>query len=458
MLSFEKKRLPVSSSLLGVVVAKKKSWCANWLEYVPGWFSWLGILSLMIYATTRMTTSTVGSKVEMLVIFSGYMAWLLYGQKLRKSKVFWLLIASVVIPLISWLTAHALHPQWAVSSPKILRLTYWFYFVPVALWLGGRTKNTLFIWGLALCGILLAPWLTGGGWSEWQRGLVGQRIDFDLHNAQHAAMLYGTGVLGLVSFSSRCFSFAQKGKWFVRFLWFTAFIICCLGVLVTQSRGVWLGLCGASLFFVSVLFWIFWKKIHFVKLTIILFVFVGLIALAMKSPLENIVHNRISSEDSTIIQLYNGNIDDIPYDTNIGIRVHSWIEACSWIKQRPLVGWGGKGRKLVIQQSKNFPDWVKKEFRHLHNSYLDTLVNFGMLGGSLFVGLLMWLVAKGKAAWKSGYLPGDMFIFFLGFLTFWLIINCFESYMFFSSGTFVFALLCGGVLTHIWKHDIERIK
>ncbi len=444
------------SPFLKFVYTQKERWCVNWLDSVPGWFSWLGILSLMIYATTRMTTATVGPKIELFVIYSGFIAWWIYGRNLRKSSIIWLLIASAIIPLLSWLTAHALHPQWAVSSPKIDRLTHWFIFIPIAFWFGGRTKNTLLILSLALCGILLAPWLTGGGWSEWQRGLLGRRIDFGLHNAQHAAMLYATCLLGLVSFCGRCFAFDQKGKWVVRLLWLVTFIICSLGSLVTQTRGVWLGLCGAGLFFVMFFFWSVWKKYHFYKLIIILFVVVGLIAF-MKSPLENIVQHRASVENSIMMQIYRGKVDDIPY-TSIGIRVHSTIEAWSWIKKRPLVGWGGKGRKLVIQESTKFPEWAKKRFRHLHNSYLDLLVNFGILGGILFIGILVWLVSKGKAAWKAGCLPGDVFVFFLVFLPFWLIINCFESYMFFSSGNFVFSLVCGGILTHIWKHDIESTK
>jgi O-antigen ligase len=206
-------------------------------------------------------------------------------------------------------------------------------------------------------------------------------------------------------------------------------------------------------------FKIFWRgpRKYFNKISIILLVVTILTIVSVGTPLKKIVTNRLAVEKTTVMKIFQGDASDLSY-SSAGIRVHYWIEAWSWIKQRPLVGWGGNGNRLVIKLSKEFPESVKKEYRHLHNSYLDLLVNFGALGGLLYLSLLAWLVVRGISAWKSGRMPGDVLIFFLSFLLFWSIINCFESYIFFSSGNFVFALICGGILTHIWKVDIENLK
>ena len=442
-----------------LICFKKEFWRTSWLDSIPAWFLYVGVLSLVAYALTGMTFDDIGHSSESVVVFSGFVAWLIYSRNLRKSSLLWLLLASVIIPLISWAAAHGHHPQWAESSPKIHRLTHWFTFIPIAFWLGGRTKNVFFIWSLALFGIFLAPWLTGGGWSEWKLGLMGQRIDFGLHNAQHAAMLYATGGLGLICFSRRIFASDNKGYWFKRFFWLLALIICCFGALVTQTRGIWLGMCGSGLFLVVFCFFLSWRRSQkkYFSIIIVFLVVVLLTVTLLETPLKKKIENRLSVENTEISMIFEGTVADIPY-SSVGVRIHTWIEAWSWIKQRPLVGWGGSGRKLVFEQSTNLPESLKKSFRHLHNSYLDLLVNFGLLGGGLLLSLLVWLIAKGTYAWRSGHLPGDVLIFFLSFLVFWLIVNCFESYMFFSSGSFVFALICGGVLTHIWKYDTEKIK
>lgn len=432
---------------------------AGWLEPLPLWLSGIGILALIVYATTRMTLSEIGKPAEAIFIYSGVAGWLVYGRQLRKSAVLWFLLASVAVPLISWELAHIHHPQLAESSTKVHRLIKWFIFIPVAFWLGGQTKKTFTIWGLALFGILLAPWLAGRGWAELKYGLMGNRVDFSLHNAQHAAMLYAVGVLGLISFSHRIFTLNNSGCWFKRLLWFLAFMASCFGVIVTQTRGIWLGLCGSSLLFIIFYFKIFWRgpQKSFYKSAIILLVLTILTFISIGTPLKKIVTNRLAVEDTAVMKVFQGEVSDLSY-SSVGVRVHTWLEAWSWIKQRPLVGWGGNGNRLVIEQSEEFPEWVKKEFRHLHNSYLDLLVNFGALGGLLYLSLLGWLVVRGIGVWKSGHMPGDVLIFFLSFLLFWLVINCFESYMFFSSGNFVFGLICGGILTHIWKVDTENLK
>ena len=432
---------------------------SNWLEHTPLWLSGIGALALAVYAMTRMTVSDIGKPAEAIFVYSGVACWLVCGRKLRKSTVLWLLLASIAVPLISWQLAHIHHPQLAESSTKVHRFIRWFFFIPVAFWLGGQTRKTLALWALALIGILSAPWLAGHGWAELRSGLMGHRVDFNLHNAQHAAMLYGVGILGLISFSHRIFTINTGAYWFKCSLWFLALTASCFGVIVTQTRGIWLGLCGSCLLLLVFYFGIFWKNSRKKTYTgaIILLIIAISISITIETPLKRIVINRLSMEDTDVVKVLKGDISNLPY-TSVGLRAHTWVEAWSWIKQRPLVGWGGNGNRLVIQQSKRFPNWKKKEYHHLHNSYLDLLVNFGALGGLFYFGLLGWLVMRGIGAWKSGHMPGDVLIFFLSFLLFWSIINCFESYIFFSSGNFVFALIAGGILTHIWAVDIETTK
>src|SRR5690554_3895869 len=89
---------------------------------------------------------------------------------------------------------------------------------------------------------------------EWQAAWAGQRVDFDIHNAQHASMFFGVLTLGLVIFAPRVIS--HKNGWrgvSIIAAWTIVSAFSVLGVLVTQTRAIWLGLLVALLVALSCL-------------------------------------------------------------------------------------------------------------------------------------------------------------------------------------------------------------
>ena len=139
----------------------------------------------------------------------------------------------------------------------------------------------------------------------------------------------------------------------------------------------------------------------------------------------------------------------MPY-TSAGIRLHTWQEAARWIAERPFVGWGGNGRSLIFDHSTHLPEQIKQRFGHLHNSYMDLLVNFGLLGLALLAALVYWLVSRSLRYHRAGLLPGGSLVFCLSFTAFFGVINLFESYLFYDSGHLVLAIVGGGLLTQLW--------
>ena len=111
---------------------------------------------------------------------------------------------------------------------------------------------------------------------------------------------------------------------------------------------------------------------------------------------------------------------------------------------------------MVIQQSSSLPDEIKaQDLSHLHNSFLDALVNFGILGLASVLALWIFMVRAAWRLWREGEIGDDMFIFYMSFLVLWFIINCFESYMQFASGHFVFGLISGGILSLAWRSKLK---
>lgn len=364
---------------------------------------------------------------------------------LRRSPVFWLLLAAALVPLASWGLSHLTHPQWADGSPKLDRVANWLMCIAIALALGGRTRNVLLLWFIALAGLMAAPWTTGAGFAEIARGLKGLRIDFDLHNAQHAAMYFGVAAIGLLALLPSLLKRSRR-NWLLVGLWFAGFCYVSLMVALTQTRAVWLGLLLA----IGVLCWLWLRHyLHGWQRWLPLLVLAAFLAALATSEL---VQKRANKDLDTIVSAFEGETSDVAFDSP-GVRLHSWVEASHWIVQRPLLGWGGKGRNLVIQQAEHFPDWLKQSTHHLHSSYIDTLVNFGAVGLMLLLAIWFWLL---RAVWRahgSQTLAPGMMQFFTAFMAYWLLVNAFESYMYFSSGIFIFGLVAGGVLSCLWRAE-----
>ena len=131
-----------------------------------------------------------------------------------------------------------------------------------------------------------------------------------------------------------------------------------------------------------------------------------------------------------------------------GIRFHSWAAAVDWIEQRPWLGWGKNGSAIAIQYSKQLPESMRARFRHLHSSYLDVLVQHGVAGLAVMLSLFGWLAYISVVSWRAGYMASDIFIFSGGFLVYWLIANMFESFMFYSTGRFLFNVVAVGIFVH----------
>ncbi|MCA1772112.1 MAG: O-antigen ligase family protein, partial [Halomonas sp.] len=135
-----------------------------------------------------------------------------------------------------------------------------FIFIAIAWFLGGSTRNTLLIWGLALLGWLIATFAYGNGLEEWWAGLNGKRAGLGYRNAQHGSMLFGAALLGLIAFTGR---FSRVQGRLVPWRMVTSLVligVCLVGVSIGQTRAVWLGLTFASC--VAGVLWLIWTLVR----------------------------------------------------------------------------------------------------------------------------------------------------------------------------------------------------
>ena len=444
-------------------------WRENALMQPRPWLQLAAALALLLYGFFGIGVDAIPDKSAQLAFLFGLIMLAVYGGpahtvSLRRSGIVWLAVAAIGVALLSWVGSWILHPHWAESSFKVHRVTGWFAMIPVAVILGGRARNVRTLWLTALAGLICAPWIAGGGFAEWQRGFAGERVDFGLHNAQHTAMFYGAAALGLLAFAPRILrsrsdeskaSKASKAStlrtWLIRVGWVLAIAFCVTAVVLTQTRGVWLGFIVALLVLCSR--WLLLLNRRFKSRRRYIFtgtLITALLALGIGFSLfGEVIEHRLEADRQTLTLLQRGQFDDIPY-TSTGVRLHTWAEALQWIRQRPLIGWGGNGRSLIFDHSENLPADIRQRFGHLHNSYLDLTVNFGLLGLAVLGALAYWLLSRTQRYFRAGQLRSSEVSFAVSFTVFFAVINGFESYLFYDSGRLLLAIVGGGMVTRLW--------
>lgn len=413
-------------------------------------FEYVGFLALLAYGFSNLLWPSAGKLVQIVAIAIGVISFFAYGEKKRSSFPVYLLIAALIIQVLSWGLGYLNHPEWISSNPHLDRLGKIFIFIVFAWLLGGSTRNTLYLWGLSALGFLLATLLQGHA-SDWLIGLDGQRVDFDMRNAQHTAMFFGTVLLGMTCFSFRIIHKEKRLVPWRFFLWLLLTITSLTGLFITQTRAIWLAVTATMVLMILTYLFVRLasnKPNAGKQLALSIGVFM-LFTASIVWVAKDIVVKRLGAESEVISSVIAGNFAEVPY-TSVGIRIQTWRAATEWIAERPVFGWGDNGRSLVIKETSWLPSFVREDFGHLHNYFLEVWIAYGLLGVGLISALAVWVGKGSLQAWRAGVMPNDMALFSLAFFIFWIIVNQFESYNSFSSGVYVFNIILAGLTTHIW--------
>ncbi|TDR57266.1 O-antigen ligase [Halomonas ventosae] len=410
----------------------------------------------MLYAGLRLAAPDMGELAGTLMALTGLFAVLRWGRGIRSGGALWLLLAVIVIQLVSWVGGYLHHPQWMTDTPQLDRLAKWFLFIGLAWWLGGSTRATLLAWGLALVGLMAVVWLIDGNLTHWQLGLNGRRVDFGIRNAQHTALFFGAALIGLICFARRCLA-PGRMAWLRRLGWGFAVGSCLVGIGITQTRAVWLAMMVVLIVMAAVIALHAYAVGHRGRWGKPALVGVVLLVIAVVASgwwFQGAVEKRLEAERSVITQALEDDWKTLSY-SSIGNRLLSWRASVEWIKERPLIGWGEEGRSLVTTETDWLPRQTRENYGHLHNIFLELLVSYGLLGVMAIGALVGWVGIGTWKAWRGGTMPDDMALFGLAFFVFYFIVGQFESYSFFWTGSYLQNLVLGGLVTHIWRWQVE---
>ncbi|GGX60378.1 O-antigen ligase family protein [Saccharospirillum salsuginis] len=410
-------------------------WFPSTWDRGPNWLVWLGIASSFIAIFIKLWTPISINRIpEALYTLPFFFALYKNFHWLKKDRIIQLFFAALLWPVIAFGIHYLQDPETALEYRKMDNLARLFLFVPIAWWLGGNTRTLGWYLTTAFSGLLLACLLDPNLPATLTALAQGKRVDFNILNAQHVALYFSIAFIGLLSVTQLVISSTKsvKDTW-KPLLYVAGLIICIAVVLGTQTRAAWLALMACAGIWIIQLGWRYRYKKPGGKFLISVLIFTSISGFIGYQFSDTVV-KRIQTEQGTLNHIISGDWENIPY-TSIGIRINTWIEATRWIADKPVTGWGGNVRKVIIDQAERFPEWVRDRFGHFHNSYLEFSLAYGLVGLLLLLGVFTQLL------WRINRLdhtsPQWIKTFSIYSIALLLVMNFFESYFFFWSGIYV---------------------
>ncbi|WP_181316964.1 O-antigen ligase family protein [Photobacterium phosphoreum] len=194
------------------------------------------------------------------------------------------------------------------------------------------------------------------------------------------AIPYGTLIAGIsviaLSLSLTLTNYKEKAVTFL------AFILSSYGLIITESRGVWLGF----IFALAVIFIVFitTKKIKITwRSTIITLILITGVSI-MSKPL---ITQRVSQTQQEYSDITSGDLN-----TSFGLRLQMWQSAPMIIEHHELLGQGNQYLQVLdkLYEQKRISNYLYiNQPPHFHNQYVDYVVKKGIVGLILLLFLLI---------------------------------------------------------------------
>nr|WP_158308390.1 O-antigen ligase family protein [Thiocapsa marina] len=404
----------------------------------------VGLYVFTFFGLLGITPATVGLILLTLVFLIRFDAW----RVLARDPVALIALTFGVYVAVHSLIAYFLEPTPTLAQAVADNGTDWvklLLFIPLAYWVAGRPDRVRLVLMLGLAGFTLATFRKID-WATFDAAFFSTRFDAYLPSIAFG-MFAGLGALGLIA-TRRAF-WAERDRpwqrWLATSLWAVWLLIMLEGLLLSQSRGSWLGFLGA----LAVLVLLEWRARRATTAAprrrrwpaILL----GAIALGViLSSQYRTIEMRLTDQTDTLQQVMSGEVTEVTSDP-VGLRVNALLFTYEKWRERPWFGWGaGTSREWIATSGRTDTlldnvNWLP----HLHNAYAETLFQFGAVGLLLAVALVWALARSTGNECRAGRLPADLCRLFLVTLVFVLIWNLF-NYRVVRSDWMVFWILLAG--------------
>ncbi len=418
------------------------------------WYSKLVLFCLYAFTLLVVPYEPVSKIFYSLFVLLSFPILFTERKSLYKDPMMVLFGISLILQVLSWFNATIQYPEFANEIPKLDRLAKLFVFIFIAYWLKGNIKQVYLLLACFIAGIVLGFIINSNDFiGEVSNSFKGTRIDFATKNAQFTSMFSGIGlvVTSYLIYHLSKFSPPVRAKRLCSLILTIACLFFLFVTVVTQSRQIWLALTAVIVLLPIITI----KTLSIGSKKNIFIYYAALLIISISLFNIEIIQSRINEESNTVNAVISGNFDHIPM-TSIGIRINSWIEALSWIKQHPLLGAGPSAIAQVMIQAEKFK--IPLSFplpNHLHNYHMEILVSYGLLGLLVIYAVYGWLIMSFS---KIKTLPPEQRAFaFLAasFCIYWFIANCFESFNARTYGVFTHNIMLGCCYTFYLTHSLQ---
>jgi len=403
----------------------------------------IGLFCFLFFAWLGTAMAYVGLFLMLVTFIAGIPEnW----QQLKHDPVIRLFMVFVVYLLLR--TAWSVYEFPELTAQHIHDGLEWLYlwlFIPVAWWLKqSRQRIYLALLGLMLGFLISVVWLTD--WQACDVFVGSMRCGFGFQLIL-AALFLGTCLLGLLMYAPRLIG--QKTfcwPWFLRlFVWLGLVLLVTYALILTQTRTVWLALA----LILPLLILLRYRdaitdmlkgkrKTEFVVGVLIIAIVSGILLIKQSTMNERV--EQIKDDGWAIMTLQFDKVDTS--SGSLGLRLSMYQKGYEMWLQRPLFGWGVAG--VNNEYFYTNVDHELAAMSHLHNTYSEPLVRFGLVGGIILLALVGHLLVSLKKAYRCHRVEKDHYYFLMASLAL-LAIWCFGDYQLFSTDWRVFCCAIFGI-------------
>ena len=154
------------------------------------------------------------------------------------------------------------------------------------------------------------------------------------------------------------------------------------------------------------------------------------------------IHDRQTDGDQNAHQALHTDIAARP-KSPLSVRLRLWQTGIGSVRENPVFGSGPGSVSDLVRGD----EWIA-QYSHLHNLYLQLLVELGIVGFMLFCLTVMALFRSAVIAYRSHQMQPDVFYFILGSLLLFLLTNLTQVRIDGDHAVFYVTLLLALPMTH----------
>jgi O-antigen ligase len=379
---------------------------------------WVGVVGLYCFSFCSLLTiagANIGLALMLIALLLSSDAWRrLFSQPLVWSCL--LVIAYIVYRGIDATWEFPAEQKTLTNQTRDWALLFLF-FIP-AWWLSQSPRRIPVALGLVIAGFTLGilSELNGETLSQLLQG-ARSGLHFGVNKPIIFGFICSAMILGLIVLGIHQFNPQLEHSRLKRISLVTLIILAVLfftqGLVISQSRGVWLAIFFAiPTIFLTLKFTRQSKKQPKVSLLIPLFT-LGLVLTLVLALNWNTILQRISTDKQELSSVVTEGLENAPLSAST-YRLHLWEFGLNKWLERPFIGWG-PGTTYALVEAENNPalrDYRDVSFDHLHNAYLEVVFQLGLIGIMLTALVCGLMISKIMEAYQKKRIS----IYFLAFL------------------------------------------